>query len=99
MKALRIAGICLLLFTPATTHANEFPAGKRKEMKKGDTWNVHCMDMEITVREVIIQTGEKPVNFGQQATIICNTANKAKAYFSCPAGAEAGGDPPEVFCK
>lgn len=95
MKLELLAIITLLL----STEVGQFPKGERKNLKKGERWNVYCLDMEITVRETTIQTGEKKVFMGSLATIECNTANKAKAYFTCPEGAEVGGDPPEVWCR
>lgn len=90
----------LLFLTTAntTTATSQFPTGQRKALKKGEKWDVKCMEIELSVREIIIQTGEKPVNFGKQVTVTCVSANNAKAYYSCPPDAEAGGDPPFVSC-
>ena len=91
----------LLLTTanvPPATSSDQFPTGQRKALKKGEKWNVKCMEIDLSVKEIIIQTGDKPVNFGKQVTITCLSANNAKAYYSCPPDAKAGGDPPFVSC-
>lgn len=77
-----------------------FPAGKTRNLKKVEKWNVYCMDMDLHVKRIIIKTGEKKVDFGSMATVTCNNLDgKPKAYFTCPEDSEADGDPPEVMCK
>ena len=76
-----------------------FPTNQKKVLKKGERWDIGCMDIDLTVKETTVKVGDKFVLTNIDVTVVCNSKDKAKAYFTCPANAEADADPPEVLCK
>lgn len=77
-----------------------FPTNQSKTLKKGDRWNIGCMDIDVSVVETKVKVGENWIPDRKKATVTCNNLEgKPKAYFTCPANAEVDADPPEVLCK
>lgn len=77
-----------------------FPTNQSKTLKKGEKWNVGCMDIEIDVVETKVKVGDQWLPDIKKATITCNAIEgKPKAYFTCPTNATVEAEPPEVLCK
>ena len=76
-----------------------FPTGQRKTLKKGERWDIGCMDIELQVKETKVKIGKEWVTLDKVGTITCNSANKASATMVCPSNADPDADPPEVLCK
>lgn len=76
-----------------------FPTNQSRTLKKGDRWNIGCMDIDVSVVETKVKVGENWIPDRKKATVTCNNLEgKPKAYYSCPPDAKAGGDPPFVSC-
>ena len=77
-----------------------FPTNQSRTLKKGERWNIGCMDIDVSVVETKVKVGDKWLPDVKKATATCNNIEgKPKAYFTCPANAEVDADPPEVLCK
>jgi hypothetical protein len=77
-----------------------FPTNQNKTLKKGERWDIGCMDIDITVVETTVRVGESWIPDRKKATVICNNMeNKPKAYFSCPNNSDPDAEPPEVLCR
>ena len=77
-----------------------FPTNQSKTMKKGDRWNIGCMDIDISVVETKVKVGNNWLPDLKKATATCNNLEgKPRAYFTCPANADPDAEPPEVLCK
>lgn len=77
-----------------------FPTGQSKTLKKGERWNIGCMDIDIHVVEIKVKVGDSWLPDLKKATATCtNIEGKPKAYFTCPANTEVDAEPPEVLCK
>lgn len=76
-----------------------FPTNQSKTLKKGERWDIGCMDIELQVKETKVKIGKEWVTLDKVGTITCNSANKATATMVCPSNADPDADPPEVLCK
>ena len=76
-----------------------FPTNQSKTLRKGERWDIGCMDIELQVKETKVKIGKEWVTLDKVGTITCNSANKATATMVCPSNADPDADPPEVLCK
>ena len=88
--------LLLILFIPLLV---AFPTGQKKTLKKGECWDIGCMDIELQVKETKVKVGKEWVTLDKVGTITCNSANKATATMVCPSNADPDAEPPEVLCK
>ena len=77
----------------------KFQAEERRSLNKGEHWTIFCMDFDLKVEELKVKVGKKSVVVQRNATIICNSEGRARAYFTCrPDSVPKSGDL-DVWCE